>query len=190
MAGSPESRWELLNIAMLHFQQYINSKEDRFAVSIVDLLHVSNFKGGNASITEPPGTLGAKISTYETKLRAINDVFAGKSLRDLDCQETMELIAMCDEVSSLAAKKESKIRGFGPSYSSALLFACFPDLIPVLDRRILNGANIEVAYNSQKQVKKIEKHFGELIIVCQLELINRPRLSLRELDKEYFVKEL
>jgi hypothetical protein len=190
MAGNPETRWELLNIAMLHFQQYLNSKEDRFSVSIVDLLHVSNFKGGNASITEPLETLDDKLRLYETKLRAINHAFAGKSLRDLDCQETIMLIAMCDDVSSLATNKESKIKGIDPSYSSALLFACFPDLIPVLDRRILNGANIEVTYNSQKQVKNIENHYGDLIIVCQLELINRPLLSLRELDKEYFVKEL
>ena len=190
MAGNPETRWELLNIAMLHFQQYLNSKEDRLSLSIIDLLHVSNFKGGNASIIEPLETLDDKLTTYETKLRAIDHAFAAKSLRDLDCQETMELIAMCDDVSSFAANKESKIRGFGPSYSSALLFACFPELIPVLDRRILNGANIEVVYNSQKQVKKIEKHYGDLIIVCQLELLNRPLLSLRELDKEYFVREL
>ena len=55
---------------------------------------------------------------------------------------------------------------------------------------IINGANIEVTYDSQKQVKNIENHYGDLIIVCQLELINRPLLSLRELDKEYFVREL
>ncbi len=190
MAGNPESRWELLNIAMLHFQQYINSKEDRFAVSIIDLLHVSNFKGGNASITEPIETLGGKLRTYESRLRAINRAFAGKSLSDLDCEETIALIAMCDDVSSLATSKNSKIRGFGPSFSSALLSAYFPDLIPVLDRRILNGANIEVTYDSQKQVKNIANHYGDLIIVCRLELLNRPTLSLRELDKEYFVKEL
>ena len=109
MAGNPESRWELLNIAMLHFQQYINSKEDRFAVSIVDLLHVSNFKGGNASITEPLETLGGKLGMYETKLRAINQAFASQSLSDLDCEETIALIVMCDDVLSLATNKNSKI---------------------------------------------------------------------------------
>jgi hypothetical protein len=64
------------------------------------------------------------------------------------------------------------------------------DLIPVLDRRILNGAGIKVEYDSQKQVKDIAQHYGSLIKACRSELIKGNNLSLRGLDKEWFTKAL
>ena len=100
------------------------------------------------------------------------------------------LIELADEFLSLAKDKKTKIRGFGASYASALLFAYFGDLFPVLDRRILNGAGIEVEYNSQKQVKNIEQHYGDLILRCYQELKDHPGKKLRDLDKEWFVKNL
>jgi len=190
MARNPNTTWEMLNEAMSHFQSYIQSKQDRCSLSFVDLLHVSNFKGGNASITEPISSLPAKLKTYEQKLKDIDAQFGSKKLKNLNEEETKNLILLCNDFSTLATNKETKIRGFGPSYGSALLAAHFMELIPVLDRRILNGAGIKVEYDSQKQVKNISKHFGELIIACQKELESRHSLSLRELDKEWFVKSL
>lgn len=190
MARNPNTTWEMLNEAMFHFQSYIQAKQDRCSLSFVDLLHVSNFKGGNASITEPSSSLPAKLKAYQLKLRDIATQFGSKELKYLDEEETKKLILLCNDFSALATNKDTKIRGFGPSYGSALLAAHFMELIPVLDRRILNGAGIKVEYDSQKQVKNISKHFGELIIACQKELKNRDSLSLRELDKEWFVKSL
>lgn len=190
MARNPKTTWEILDHAMTHYQTYISSKKQRNSLSIVDLLYVSNFKGGNASITEPEATLDDKLKGYESVLSGIADKFSDKKLSQLDDQETVELIGLCEKISDLTKDKNTKIRGFGASYASALLSAHFMDLIPVLDRRILNGAGIEVEYDSQKQVKNIAQYYGKLIIACRSELLKRKNLTLRGLDKEWFTKDL
>ena len=58
----------MLDHAMTHYQAYISSKNQRLSLSIIDLLYVSNFKGGNASITEPEAMLGEKLQSYEKVL--------------------------------------------------------------------------------------------------------------------------
>ncbi|WP_187409080.1 hypothetical protein [Saccharophagus sp. K07] len=190
MARNPKTTWEMLDHAMAHYQAYISSKNQRFSLSIVDFLHVSNFKGGNASITEPVVTLVEKLESYEKVLIDIDKNFNGKNLRQLSAQETGELISLCKNVTDLTKNNNTKIRGFGASYASALLSAHFMDLIPVLDRRILNGAGIKVEYNRQMQVKNIANYYGDLIKACQTELLKRKNLTLRELDKEWFTKAL
>lgn len=190
MARNPNTTWEMLNHAMVHYQKHISTKKKRNTISIIDLLHVSNFKGGNASITEPEETLGKKLKSYEKVLAEITTKFTGKNLSQLNRQETNELIRLCNAFTNITKIKDTKIRGFGASYASALLSAHFIYLIPVLDRRILNGAGIKVEYNSQKQVKRIAQYYGELIKSCQTELKRRNNLTLRELDKEWFTKAL
>ena len=190
MARDPNTTWEMLNHAMLHYQTFISNKKSKYSLTIIDLLHVSNFKGGNASITEPEKTLGTKLKSYQDVLKKIDNKFTGKKLSQLNNDETEELIKLCNEVSALTKDSKTKIRGFGPSYASALLAAHFMDLIPVLDRRILNGANIQVTYDKQKQVKNISQYYGQLIKACQSELKKRKNITLRELDKEWFTKTL
>jgi len=190
MARKPITTWEMLDHAMAHYQGHISSKQDRYSLSIVDLLYISNFKGGNASITEPKVTLNNKIAAYEKILVDIANSFNGKKLSELSEQETAGLIGLCDKFCALTQVKETKIRGFGASYASALLAAHFMELIPVLDRRILNGAGIEVEYDSQKQVKEIAQYYGVLIKSCRSELLKREKLTLRILDKEWFIKPL
>jgi hypothetical protein len=190
MARNPNTTWEMLNEAMSHFQIHIGAKKDRCSLTIIDLLHVSNFKGGNASITEPISSLPTKLKAYESKLKEIEEEFGIKKLQELNEDETKKLIKLCDEFCSFALAEKTKIRGLGPSYGSALLAAHFMELVPVLDRRILNGAAVKVKYDSQKQVKNISSHFSELIMTCQKELKKRNGLSLRELDKEWFAKAL
>ncbi len=70
--------------------------------------------------------------------------FNDKKLSQLTEKETDYLIELCDSVSRFSIESNTKIRGLGPSYVSALLAAHFVDLIPILDRRILNGAGIKV----------------------------------------------
>ncbi len=190
MARNPNTTWEMLDHAMVHYQTYISTKKKLNTISIVDLLHVSNFKGGNASITEPEATLGQKLTSYEKVLAEIANKFSEKKLSQLNDQETNELIRLCNAVSELTKSKITKIRGFGASYASALLSAHFMELIPVLDRRILNGAGVSIEYDSQKQVKNIAQHYGVLIKACQSELKTRNNLTLRELDKEWFTRAL
>lgn len=184
------ARWDMLNEAMTHFRQYISQKPLKTALSMVDLLHVSNFKGGNASITEPIGNLEGKLVLYEGFLNSIEQAFNQKDIGLLDQQGVNRLIELCDGFLALTKSKRSNIRGFGPSYASALLAAHFPDLIPILDRRVLNGAGIHTKLNSVKQVKNIEQYYGELILACWTKLGTQAGKSLRELDKEWFVKAL
>lgn len=190
MARNPNTTWEMLDHAMQHYQTYISSKEQRLSLSILDLLHVSNFKGGNASITEPEDTLGKKLKSYEKVLCEIAKNLDGKTLSQLNERETADLIRLCKNVTDLTKASNTKIRGFGASYASALLSAHFMNVIPVLDRRILNGAGIKVKYNSQKQVKDIAQYYGVLIKACQSELLKRHNLTLRGLDKKWFTKAL
>jgi hypothetical protein len=186
MARNPHVTWDLLNQAMSHFQIYISTKTDRYALSIIDLLHVSNFKGGNASITEPPQSLCKKLSCYETALRSLGEKYGESCLAKLNQKQTCELKKLCTEFLAFPADANFKIRGFGPSYASALLAAYFPNLVPVLDRRALNGAKINVMLDSQGQVKNIASHYGELIEAFQHELVSTPALTLRQLDKLWF----
>ena len=178
----------MLNVAMSHFQSHITSKPDMCSLSFVDLLHVSNFKGGNASITEPIETLPHKLVYYERAMKLIEQGFRGRSLSSLNNDEKEQLIQLCTEFLSLTEFDDTKIRGFGASYASALLAAHFIDVIPVLDRRALNGAGIQFECDKQKQVKKIAKHFGQLIEAFSQELQRFPNVSLREQDKKWFSK--
>ncbi|WP_157221664.1 hypothetical protein [Pseudomonas sp. GM102] len=190
MARKPETTWEMLNEAMSHFQEHIRNKKLTWELSLVDLLHVSNFKGGNASITEPMATLPAKLKYYEIALRDIETTFKKKPLNNLTEEELTQLTGRCTDFLALTTKPKSKIRGLGPSYASALMAAHFIDLIPVLDRRALNGAGISVKTDSNRQVKDIANHYAELIKAFRAALRLTPEMTLRELDKQWFSKSL
>ena len=69
MAGNPETRWKLLNHAMEHYQQYIDQKKNRNDLCFIDLLYISNFKGGNASITESVDTLRKNLINMRFTLK-------------------------------------------------------------------------------------------------------------------------
>lgn len=178
----------MLNVAMSHFQAHIGSKNDRCSLSIVDLLHVRNFKGRNASITEPVLALPGKLQHYESVLKEIEKSFYGKTLAELSEEQIEELKNLCNSFLELTRDAKGEIRGFGPSYASALLAAHFIDLLPVLDRRVLNGAGITVQTDTQGQVKDSARHYGELIDAFRQELRRSPGRTLRQLDKAWFSK--
>jgi hypothetical protein len=190
MARNPITTWEMLDHALQYYLSYIAGKNDKYALTVIDLIFISNFKGGNASITEPADTLTKKLEDYVKCLRKIGKKYKGKKLSSLTDDDLSNLVELGDEFLSLAKNQKTKIRGFGASYASALLSAHFGELFPVLDRRILNGAEIKVEYDSQKQVKKIEQHYGTLIKRSYQELKAQSNMTLRELDKEWFVKSL
>ena len=189
MARKPETTWEMLNVAMSHFQSHIKNKKNRCSLSIVDLLHVSNFKGGNASITEPDNSLPNKLRHYENSLEKIEAQFKGKTLACLNDHEKTQLIDLCKEFLALTQKAESKIRGFGPSYASALLASHFIELIPVLDRRALNGAKIDVDKDKQGRARNGASHYGELMEAFSVGL-QEWKMTLRELDKKWFSEKI
>lgn len=84
------------------------------------------------------------------------------------------------------------INGFKYSYMSALLHAYFPNLLPILDRRIL--INFDLVFSkdldSTKQVKKIEQYYGSLVNKFRDILVMNDTKSIRHIDYENFILEL
>jgi len=152
----------------------------------LDLLFIRNFKAGNASVTEPPDALKVKLRAYGSALRAVHHAFPSRALSTLAAKELATVIKLADKTLKLATDPSTSIAGFGPSYVSALLAAFFPRLLPVLDRRVLNGADIPVELTTQNQVIFIQEHYGTLIRKFHQILQAEPNLELRELDRRWF----
>ena len=186
MSRDPSSTLKLLDSALAHLLAHVAGKKT-FSLSIVDLLHVSNFKGGNASITEPEPALSEKLLSYSQHLARIAQTHRGRTLGELSDRDLIGVQKAGTDFLLLTRAEATRIRGFGPSYASALLFAHFPTLFPVLDRRVLNGAGISVQLDSKRQVRQIEAHYAALLQAFHSELKRTPGLSLRDLDKRWFV---
>lgn len=187
-----ETRWTRLNIALDYYRKYLAAKpaKTKFTLSVVDLLFIRNFKAGNASVIEPPGSLKVKLRAYSSALKTIHCAFPSRALGTLAVKELSTLIVLADQTLKLALNPSTSIAGFGPSYVSALVSAAFPRLLPVLDRRVLNGADIPVHLTSQKQVVRIQEHYGALISKFHHVLQAEPSLTLRELDRRWFIARL
>lgn len=186
------SNWERARNAYLHYDNYIKRKPDRLALSIVDLLHVTNFKGGSATISEHPDSLNAKLENYE---RALREADAApefrRSLRDLSDDECARAKDRIIRFAALGSTGNAGISGFGVSFASALLHFYFPELVPILDKRALNGARVDnMKCDTQNQVKNIIEHYPALIDFFRDQLRLDATLTLRELDRLLFVQEL
>ena len=187
-----ENKWKKANNCYENYQNFIKGKTDRFELTLIDLLYISNFKGGNATIGEKEQEVNEKLLAYSEKLRKISKTFKSKKLSQLTDPEIKKLVGYIESVSDLTEKENTKIDGFGPSYLSALLSAYFPRLIPILDRRVL--LNLKVVdkndLNSQDQVKKIGKFYGELIQkIAKLAKKNTLK-TIRNIDREIFIKKI
>jgi hypothetical protein len=180
-----QTLWSKAKISLENYNNYLDLKQDRFHLTLIDLLFISNFKGGNATIQE-------ETSKIDEKLKAIEKDFGSISLQNLDSKQLDKLIDIINDVIALSKKEETEIDGFKSSYISALLHAYFPNLIPILDRRLL--INLNLVFNkdqldTQRQVKQIETFYGDLIRKFY-ELSDNQKKSIRELDKEFFAYEL
>ncbi|WP_116107630.1 hypothetical protein [Lewinella sp. IMCC34191] len=182
-----EKRWENLNVALENYRLYLNRKQGA-ELSIIDLLYISNFKGGNASITEEEASISEKLPEYDKQLNLIRDKFGNAELRDLSESSLKLLIERVEETLQLASSEKTCMRGFGPSYLSALLHVHFPDLIPILDRRILinSGRVKRDDVHRNLQIKDIASHAEKLIRWFHRELQGRPE-SLRDMDRLLFI---
>ncbi|GEM_PF-5843295 len=57
-----EKRWDNLNIAFENFRLYVTQgKRDPDVLTLIDLLHVSNFKGGYASIIDREAQVNERL---------------------------------------------------------------------------------------------------------------------------------
>lgn len=181
-------RWKRLNIAFESFRRHIEDKgSNKFDLTEVDLLHASNFKGGNASICEPLDTLREKLGVYSKILHEIGDQFGGRQLVDLQKDELDSLVSPANSFLQLTLSPGTEIDGFGPAYASAVLSAHYTDLLPVIDKWVLNGAGI-VEAELKIPVDDIEDYYGELIDRCWCHLQKNSGLTLRALDHQWYTK--
>lgn len=184
--------WDRAEHAYQHYLAYIASKPDKHALSFPDLVYVKNFKGGSTVVAEPAATLPAKLQQYEQALRAASkDSSFSRSLRGLDDHEFEKVKQAIVAFVALAQRPEARINGFGVSFSSALLHFYFPSLVPILDRRAVNGANLKgIEVDSQDQVSNLLQLYPALMDYFRSKLCEDPKLSLRELDRHLFSREL
>lgn len=184
--------WNKAQFSFINYQNYVNSKENRFQLTLIDLLYISNFKGGNATIHEPEKDIEQKLISYSDKLIEIHNQFRDRSLGQLNGEEVQKLALMVECVCNLTDKSsKTKIDGFSVSYLSALLNAYFPNLIPILDRRLLINLDLIQKNDIQKsgQIKQIRKFYGPLINSFAT-LCSHHNLSVRELDKKIFTQKI
>ncbi len=182
------TQWKKANKSYQNYLAYIKSKRERFKLTLIDLLYVRNFKGGNASIHEDESSMNVKLKKYSECLGNIHNRFDSKRLGELSNGELKVLKEKAHSFVSLTLSDDTSIDGFKSSYASALLHFYFPNLIPILDRRVLNGAGIHAKKNSQGQVINIEQYYPNLIDKFYIYLKNNPIKSLRDYDKECFTK--
>jgi hypothetical protein len=186
------TQWTKSAISYENYQSFIDKKSNKFELSLIDLLYISNFKGGNATINEPDQTISAKLIAYSEQLEEIDKEFCGFSLSALTDEKLDLLISKVLLVCKLTQKgNDTKIDGFSVSYVSALLNAYFPTLIPILDRRVL--INLSLVNNSDidkyGQVKNI-LNFYDPLIRNFAESCKKNKLDAREIDKNLFTTKL
>jgi len=191
-----ETQWNRARIAYSYLRNYIRQKstDSKFALSVMDLVLVSNFKGGSASIAEESDKLATKLQHDSRRLEELNAKFGKRRLADLSDMEAESLSQLasvfCEMATTRSHHTETKINGFGPSYASALLNAYFPHLLPILDRRVLSALQIKgVETDSQGQVRELEKHYPALIFEVR-RLASSRKCDLTEIDRELFVQPL
>ena len=179
--------WDKSDISYKNYSDFISSKTDKFRLTFIDLLYVSNFKGGYATINEPEHIITNKLTAYGQIFEVINSKFQNKDLKYLTDIETTELISLADKLILLTDyKSDNKIDGFSVSFLTTLLHFYFSNLYPILDRRVLNGLKLITINNLDKQgqVKKLNTFYSKLILEFKQKTEHK---SIRELDRELFI---
>jgi len=186
--NSAAAKWNKSAESLKNYQSFITEKQNKFSLTIVDLLYVSNFKGGNSTINDPVEKINKRLISYSEKLQEIEKDFGNSSLNSLDSTQIGQLKSKIKSVCDLTIKpSDTNIDGFSVSYLSALLHIYFPLLIPILDRRILKNLEItsEVDENKQHQIINIQEFYPALISKMY-EISNQTGKTIREIDKKYF----
>lgn len=185
------TQWDKAAISYTNYLKYIDSKADRFELTLIDLLYISNFKGGNSTINEDELRIKDKLKLYSKSFKEIEAEFGSQILADLTDKEISGLIEKVKLLCSLTRKQtdsKSKIDGFSVSYLSALLNCYFPNLLPILDRRVLINLDLvtDRDINKQGQIIDIERFYEDLIFKMREKSILENK-SLRQIDKELFI---
>ena len=186
-----DRNWNDANILLLNYKEFIESKKEKFNITFIDLLYVSNFKGGNSTIKGNEKDINIILKEYSVSFKKLNNIYGEKSLIEINDDELVELIKII-ELTMKNLIVNYNINGFKYSYMSALLHAYFPNLLPILDRRLL--INLDLVFSkdldSTKQVKKIEQYYGSLVNKFRDILVMNDTKSIRHIDYENFILKL
>lgn len=186
------SQWDRAQSAYDYYAGFISSKSDRYALSVVDLVFVRNFKGGSTIVCEPEASLKSKIQLYENDLRDFAKKWA--NFPSLGKVSEASYGGLRDDIVayvSLPMRNRYHIKGFAHSFVSALLHFHFPNLVPILDKRALNGCGIQglkVGYGGN--VTNMVELYPHLIDEFRSKLVADPSASLRSIDRGFFVQKL
>lgn len=178
-------QWEKAVVSHENYIRYLERKKKKFELSIIDILYIRNFKGGQATTHEEEASLDNKLREYSRHLSLMHQQFGNEQLRDLSDDELELLKQRVRPFLELTSAGGTSIDGFKSSYASTLLHFYFPDLVPILDKRVLKGAHI-AKVNSQSQIRNMKSYYPELIHRFYVYLKNHPNKSLRDYDKELF----
>jgi hypothetical protein len=182
-----QTQWYKSQISYNNYMNYISKKKYKFKLDFIDLLYVSNFKGGYATINEPEKIISQKLVPYGNLFYNIESKFGGRKLNELDNRETEEIITFANILLALTdIKSKTKIDGFSASFLTTLLHFYFPYLYPILDRRILSALNIinNDDLDKQNQVKNIKRFYPTLI---QNFREKTTKETIRDLDYKLFI---
>ena len=194
MPTSPRavSQWVRADHAYSHYEAYLRSKPTPLVLSFTDLVYVKNFKGGASTITESMATLPDKLAHYAASLRAFaGDPSSHLSLGAVPAADFPRISKAMMDFVELPEKKAADISGFGCSFASALLHFHFPMLVPILDKRALNGSGLAgLEVDRYGNVTNLLTLYPALIDNFRKRLQANPALTLRELDRTLFIEEL
>ena len=186
--SKPETLWAYADMTFKNYQRFVGDR-NRFAVEYMDLLFVSNYKGGNGFIIGSADEVNIKLKAHHKLLKSINDTFPNACLRDLNDDDISQLSEIMN-VAFDTCENES-IGGFGVSYCSTLYHFVLPDLIPIVDRRVLIGLEIvknpDQIHKYDNQVDNIRQYYKPLLKELNRQLKYTSK-TLREIDKQYFIK--
>jgi hypothetical protein len=178
-----------VNITYSYCTEYINSKADKFNLTLEDLLYVSNFKWWGGTIQESPLTLKEKLKYFSDKFKSVHETFSEKSLYELSERDIQRLKVVSNAILlDCLLGSRFKIAWIWISYMSALLHLYFQKLFPIIDRNILLGLDIigEEYLDKQWQVKSIHLFYDLLIQkIFLLQKVN-PSRSIKDIDDIYF----
>lgn len=183
-----KSTWLRAENAYQHYRQYMATKSNQFTLSFTDLIYVKNFKGGSSVIGESTTTLKEKLMHYEHAIRSFDAQPESKlTLAQLDDGPYESLRGKMVAFANLPNERNADINGFGVSFASTLLHFHFPHLVPILDRRALNGSLIPgLVVNGDNQVINLLDLYPALINYFRARLREDLSLTLRELDSRLF----
>lgn len=186
------TRWRNAQQAYEHYQLFISAKPDKYALAFADLVFVTNFKGGNAFISEPVATFAPKLQCYEAALRACAaDQSFALTLATIPDPDYSRVHNAIIAFATLPEQSTSDISGFGSSFASALLHFYFPLVVPILDKRALNGSGLPgLNVDSNNNVTNLLALYPPLIDNCRERLRQNQQLTLRELDGQLFIEQL